>query len=150
MGNATISKLYSRSSWGFTLAGVGCSWNRFLAWSWWQSKLTTHKPYMSWYSPMILLQCLSKADACDFVLAEAFASNHASQCGFCTPGFVVACHATLAKASEAGKQPTPEGMMQGLDGNLCRCTGYTTILDACKVKAFHRSELESIQLVLAH
>ena len=55
--------------------------------------------------------------------AESFASHHASQCGYCTPGFVVACHATLAKAEEAGVKPTPEAMMQGLDGNLCRCTG---------------------------
>lgn len=64
---------------------------------------------------------------------EQFAEHHASQCGFCTPGFVVACHATLARCAEDGDQATPEKMMQGLDGNLCRCTGYMPILEACKV-----------------
>ena len=65
--------------------------------------------------------------------AEAFAQHHASQCGYCTPGFVVACHAALAKAEAQGKQAKTEDLMQGLDGNLCRCTGYQPIIDACKV-----------------
>lgn len=80
----------------------------------------------------IILKSLSpECDGLD--VADSFASNHASQCGFCTPGFVVACHSTLAQAAEAGMPPTTQAMMQGLDGNLCRCTGYTTILEACKV-----------------
>jgi xanthine dehydrogenase iron-sulfur cluster and FAD-binding subunit A len=65
--------------------------------------------------------------------AERIAEFHGSQCGFCTPGFVVACHATLARAKEAGRVPSADEMQTGLDGNLCRCTGYRPILDACKV-----------------
>ena len=65
--------------------------------------------------------------------AEAFASHHASQCGYCTPGFVVATHAALERCRARGQAPTPELLMEGLDGNLCRCTGYRPILDACKV-----------------
>jgi xanthine dehydrogenase iron-sulfur cluster and FAD-binding subunit A len=65
--------------------------------------------------------------------AERIASFHGSQCGFCTPGIVVACHAALAKAAEAGEKPSLAMMQTGLDGNLCRCTGYRPILDACKV-----------------
>ena len=66
--------------------------------------------------------------------AEAFASHHASQCGYCTPGFVVATHAALERCRARGQAPTPALLMQGLDGNLCRCTGYRPILDACKVR----------------
>lgn len=65
--------------------------------------------------------------------AETIAAFHGSQCGFCTPGMVVACHTALTKARECGGEPAPEAMEKALDGNLCRCTGYRPILDACKV-----------------
>ena len=65
--------------------------------------------------------------------AEAFATHSASQCGFCTPGFVVACHSRLRQLKAAHKAPTVPELVQGLDGNLCRCTGYRPIIDACKV-----------------
>lgn len=66
--------------------------------------------------------------------SERIAQFHGSQCGFCTPGIVVACHATLLRAAERGVKPTPDDLQTGLDGNLCRCTGYRPILDACKVE----------------
>ena len=66
-------------------------------------------------------------------LAERIAAYHGSQCGFCTPGMVVACHAALTKAHAKGVEPAPEQLEKALDGNLCRCTGYRPILDACKV-----------------
>ncbi len=69
--------------------------------------------------------------------AERIAAFHGSQCGFCTPGFVVACHAALSRAREAGRAPTADEMQTALDGNLCRCTGYRPILDACKVWQLH-------------
>ena len=65
--------------------------------------------------------------------SERIAAFHGSQCGFCTPGFVVACHAAMSRAKEAGRAPTADEMQTALDGNLCRCTGYRPILDACKV-----------------
>lgn len=65
--------------------------------------------------------------------SERIAQFHGSQCGFCTPGIVVACHATLLRAAERGTKATPDELQTGLDGNLCRCTGYRPILDACKV-----------------
>lgn len=65
---------------------------------------------------------------------ERFAGFHASQCGFCTPGFVVAAHGVVRRAAAAGKgAPTADDFAAGLDGNLCRCTGYRPIVDACKV-----------------
>ena len=51
---------------------------------------------------------------------QAFVDNDASQCGFCTPGFVVACKAFLDKHP----QPSPEDVRRGLSGNLCRCGTY--------------------------
>ena len=51
---------------------------------------------------------------------QAFVDNDAQQCGFCTPGFVVACKAFLDK----NPNPTPEQVKKGLGGNLCRCGTY--------------------------
>jgi len=57
---------------------------------------------------------------------QAFVDNDAQQCGFCTPGFVVACHAFLARHPN----PTREQVEQGLGGNLCRCGTYVGIREA--------------------
>ena len=57
---------------------------------------------------------------------QAMVKCHGAQCGFCTPGFVVAMHAVL----ERGEPTTDELMRRGLVGNLCRCTGYEPILRA--------------------
>ena len=54
---------------------------------------------------------------------QAFIDNDAQQCGFCTPGFVVACKAFLDK----NPNPTPEQVKQGLGGNLCRCGTYVGV-----------------------
>lgn len=51
---------------------------------------------------------------------QAFVDNDAQQCGFCTPGFVVACKALL----DENPNPTPEEVQKGLGGNLCRCGTY--------------------------
>jgi xanthine dehydrogenase YagT iron-sulfur-binding subunit len=59
-------------------------------------------------------------------LQQAFVDNDASQCGFCTPGFVVACKSFLDK----NPQPTPEDIRHGLSGNLCRCGTYDGIRKA--------------------
>lgn len=53
-------------------------------------------------------------------LQQAFIDNDAQQCGFCTPGFVVACKAFLDK----NPNPSPEEIQKGLGGNLCRCGTY--------------------------
>jgi xanthine dehydrogenase YagT iron-sulfur-binding subunit len=54
---------------------------------------------------------------------QAFVDNDAQQCGFCTPGFVVACKALLDKIPN----PTPTDLVKGLGGNLCRCGTYVGI-----------------------
>jgi aerobic-type carbon monoxide dehydrogenase small subunit (CoxS/CutS family) len=57
---------------------------------------------------------------------QAFWDNDAQQCGFCTPGFVMACKALLDKHPE----PTPEQIKMGVGGNLCRCGTYDGIKGA--------------------
>ena len=59
-------------------------------------------------------------------LQEAFRDSHSFQCGFCTPGFVMTALAML----EEGTAPvTEEELREELSGNLCRCTGYQSIVD---------------------
>lgn len=62
---------------------------------------------------------------------EAFVEAGAVQCGFCTPGFVVATHDLLRRV----QKPTEAEVREALAGNICRCTGYAKILDAVKLAA---------------
>jgi carbon-monoxide dehydrogenase small subunit len=67
-------------------------------------------------------------------LQEAFWNDHALQCGYCTPGMIMAAAGILAD----NPNPTEDEVRHGLEGNLCRCTGYHNIikavLDAAKTK----------------
>lgn len=60
-------------------------------------------------------------------VVKAFAEAGAVQCGYCTPGFVVALASQLGRS---GTPPTVETLLDGLEGNLCRCTGYRAIQKA--------------------
>ena len=62
---------------------------------------------------------------------EAFVEAGAVQCGFCTPGLVVAAHDLLTRVPE----PSDPEIREALAGNLCRCTGYEKILDAVRLAA---------------
>ena len=59
-------------------------------------------------------------------IQAAFKKNHALQCGFCTPGFLI----TIKELLETEKLETEEEIRKGLSGNLCRCTGYENIVKA--------------------
>jgi xanthine dehydrogenase small subunit len=61
---------------------------------------------------------------------QAMVDCHGSQCGFCTPGFVMSLVATRERHAAAGTAPTRQQIADDLSGNLCRCTGYRPILDA--------------------
>lgn len=73
-------------------------------------------------------------------LQASFRKHHALQCGFCTPGFIITSHALLS--SEPGADE--ERIRDVLSGNLCRCTGYVSIIqavmDARKFYAGHREQ----------
>jgi carbon-monoxide dehydrogenase small subunit len=62
---------------------------------------------------------------------EAFAETGAVQCGFCTPGLVVATADLLARSPD----PSDDEIREALSGNLCRCTGYAKIFDAVRLAA---------------
>jgi len=62
---------------------------------------------------------------------EAFVEAGAVQCGFCTPGLIVATHDLLRRVA----RPSDEEIRESLAGNLCRCTGYEKILDAVRLAA---------------
>jgi aerobic-type carbon monoxide dehydrogenase small subunit (CoxS/CutS family) len=59
-------------------------------------------------------------------LREAFIENGAIQCGFCTPGMLISSYALLRD----NPNPTAEEVKIGIEGNICRCTGYTKIIEA--------------------
>ncbi|AHH97871.1 (2Fe-2S)-binding protein [Kutzneria viridogrisea] len=73
---------------------------------------------------------LAEGEALDRV-QQSFVDAGAVQCGFCTPGLVVAAHDLLARVPE----PTDPEIREALAGNLCRCTGYEKILDAVRLAA---------------
>ena len=59
-------------------------------------------------------------------LQQSFIDNHAFQCGFCTPGMIMSARALLNN----NPNPTEHDVVEALEGNLCRCTGYTPIIEA--------------------
>jgi carbon-monoxide dehydrogenase small subunit len=61
-------------------------------------------------------------------MQRAFHEHHALQCGYCTPGMVM----TAIKLLDANPAPTDEEIRHGLEGNLCRCTGYENIVAAVR------------------
>ena len=65
------------------------------------------------------------------VLQDAFWETHALQCGFCTPGMLIAAQALLAENLD----PAIEDIHEAIGGNLCRCTGYQQIVEAIELAA---------------
>ncbi|MFD6064064.1 (2Fe-2S)-binding protein [Rhodococcus wratislaviensis] len=72
------------------------------------------------------VEAVAGADDDWTVLQQAFHENHALQCGFCTPGFLMALQPLLLE----DKEFTEEEIREAISGNLCRCTGYESIVKA--------------------
>ncbi len=64
-------------------------------------------------------------------MQEAFWNEHGLQCGFCTPGMIIASKQII----DRNPNPTEEEIRHGLEGNICRCTGYQHIVNAVKAAA---------------
>ena len=64
-------------------------------------------------------------------MQQAFWNEHALQCGFCTPGMIM----TSKELLERNPHPTDDEIRHGLEGNLCRCTGYQHIVNAVRTAA---------------
>ncbi len=70
------------------------------------------------------IEGMAAADGEMHPMQKAFMENHGLQCGYCTPGMVMAATSLLKE----NQKPTEEEVRLGLEGNLCRCTGYHTIV----------------------
>ena len=77
-------------------------------------------------SDITTIEGMAAADGTLHPMQQAFMENHGLQCGFCTPGMVMAATSLLKEIPN----PTEEEVRIGLEGNLCRCTGYHNILKA--------------------
>jgi aerobic carbon-monoxide dehydrogenase small subunit len=71
-------------------------------------------------------------------IQEGFQREHGLQCGYCTPGFIMAAYELLRR----NPSPEEEEIRLGLEGNLCRCTGYHNIIKAVQWAAAHSSNKE--------
>jgi carbon-monoxide dehydrogenase small subunit len=72
------------------------------------------------------IEGMASADGTMHPMQQAFMENHALQCGYCTPGMVMAASSLLKE----NPNPTEEEVRLGLEGNLCRCTGYHNLVKA--------------------
>ena len=79
---------------------------------------------------VVTVEGLSRAGRLD-PLQQAFLDKDAAQCGFCTPGMLLAAKALLARNSDPG----PDEIRDALAGNYCRCTGYKSIVEAVRLAA---------------
>jgi len=77
------------------------------------------------------IEGLSAPDEPLHPMQQAFSLHHGLQCGFCTPGMIMASVALL----QTNPHPTDEEIIEGIDGNICRCTGYHNIIKAVRACA---------------
>jgi aerobic carbon-monoxide dehydrogenase small subunit len=76
-------------------------------------------------------------------LQAAFEQRNALQCGYCTPGMIVAAHDLVVQAGSRGSVPSRDEIRAHLSGNYCRCTGYHAIVDAVEAVAKARHGAKS-------
>ena len=82
-------------------------------------------------SAITTVEGLSGADGELTPLQKAFSASHALQCGYCTPGMLLSATYLL----EQNPHPSEEEIRRGIQGNICRCTGYVNIVEAIKTAA---------------
>jgi carbon-monoxide dehydrogenase small subunit len=80
---------------------------------------------------VITAEGLRTADGAPGVIMDSFIEAHGMQCGYCTPGMMIATHALLAETPE----PSDDEIREAIGGNLCRCTGYAQIIEAIRLAA---------------
>jgi aerobic carbon-monoxide dehydrogenase small subunit len=83
----------------------------------------------------VTVEGLADGDAGLHPIQQAFLDAGAVQCGFCTPGLIMATHELLAREPD----PSEPVVREALAGNLCRCTGYEKILDAVRLATERQS-----------
>jgi carbon-monoxide dehydrogenase small subunit len=85
------------------------------------------------------IEGLAEGDGRLHALQRAFHERHALQCGYCTPGMIMAAASLLEELQELPRPPSDRDVREGLEGNLCRCTGYQHIVDAVLAAAAERA-----------
>ena len=85
------------------------------------------------------IEGLAGEDGSLSVLQDAFRDAHGLQCGYCTPGMLMSAEALLRKNTS----PTDENIREAIGGNICRCTGYTQIIDSIRLAAERLRETSS-------
>jgi aerobic carbon-monoxide dehydrogenase small subunit len=119
-----------RESLGLTAAKRGCSQGTCGT----CTCLLDGRPVMSCLVPVetiqgaevLTLEGLGGSDGDLDPLQEAFLEGFATQCGFCTPGMIMAAQGLLAE----NRDPSREDVVRAISGNVCRCTGYEAIIEA--------------------
>ncbi|HMF27491.1 MAG TPA: (2Fe-2S)-binding protein, partial [Candidatus Cybelea sp.] len=79
---------------------------------------------------------LAQSDGSMSILQDSFCQAHGLQCGYCTPGMLIATHALLSTTP----RPAEAQIREAIGGNLCRCTGYQQIVDAVRHAAGRLAE----------
>ena len=79
---------------------------------------------------------LAHADGTLSILQDCFCETHAMQCGYCTPGMLIAGHSLLQENSS----PSEMQIVEAIGGNICRCTGYKQIIEAIALAASRLKE----------
>jgi carbon-monoxide dehydrogenase small subunit len=87
---------------------------------------------------VLTVEGLAQPDGRLNVLQDSFCETHGLQCGYCTPGMLIAAQALL----DANPRPTAHDIRDAISGNLCRCTGYQQIVDAIALAARRMAEGE--------
>lgn len=85
------------------------------------------------------IEGLAGEDGSPSVLQDAFRDAHGLQCGYCTPGMLMSAEALLRENTS----PTDEDIREAIGGNICRCTGYTQIIDSIRLAAERLREASS-------
>jgi aerobic carbon-monoxide dehydrogenase small subunit len=86
---------------------------------------------------VVTVEGLARPDGQLSILQDSFCEAHGLQCGYCTPGMLIAAQALL----NANPRPTDEQIRDAIGGNLCRCTGYQQIVDAIALAAERMAEV---------
>jgi len=85
---------------------------------------------------ILTVEGLARPDGQLSILQDSFCEAHGLQCGYCTPGMLIAAQALL----DANPRPTEDEIRDAIGGNLCRCTGYQQIVDAISLAAKRMAE----------
>jgi carbon-monoxide dehydrogenase small subunit len=85
---------------------------------------------------IVTVEGLARPDGRLSILQDSFCEAHGLQCGYCTPGILIAAQALL----DSNPHPTEEQIRDAIGGNLCRCTGYQQIVDAIALAAQRTAE----------